>query len=240
MICVTLLEPTIEKTIEAMKQAAEHADIIELRLDALRETIDLKALLEAKPKPVIVAARPLDEGGSRTWKSPAERLELLHQAVELGADIVDVELRTGPQAIKQLVEKKKNSAILVSWHTFLNTPKRTILRARIKEAYAAGADICKLVTLAHDPLDNGRVLELVATSALRERKHIIGFCMGELGRISRVATLFMGGMLTYCYLDKPAAAGMFSVGEMKRLLAEYGFRKDWLGAPARQEGPRPS
>lgn len=221
MICVTIFEKSNEAAIAAMKEAAPQADLLELRLDAIAQP-DLKALLAAKPRPVIVTARALNEGGRRAWKGP-ERLALLEEALQLGAEFIDIELRSGREVIEGLVKNKGASGVIVSWHSFVNTPKRTVLRKLMKEAFAAGADACKLVTLAQSPLDNGRLLEVVATAAQREKKSVIGFCMGEKGRLSRIATLFMGGMLTYAYLRVPLAQGMMSLEETRRLLTEFGY-----------------
>jgi 3-dehydroquinate dehydratase type I len=221
MICVSIFEQTTEAAIAAMKEAAPQADLLELRLDAMAQP-DLKALLAAKPRPVIVSARTLEDGGHKIWKEPA-RLALLGEALQLGAEFIDIELRSGPEVIERLVKNKGPSGVIVSWHTFANTPKRPILRERMKAAFEAGADVCKLATLALSPLDNGRMLEVVATAAQREKKSVIGFCMGEKGRLSRIATLFMGGMLTYAYLRVPLAPGMMSLEETRRLLTEFGY-----------------
>ena len=56
---------------------------------------------------------------------------------------------------------------------------------------AADADIVKLVTLANHPADNLRLLSLIPQAQARG-KDIIAFCMGPLGKWSRVAAPLLG------------------------------------------------
>ena len=225
MICIPVLEISLEAAIEAMKEAALEGDVIELRLDAMRSP-DVEALLAARPnKPLIATVRSADEGG--VWPfEPQQKVELLAKAAELGADYVDIELRQGPEIIKQLAERKGRASLIVSWHYLLDTPDLRTLRRRLREAFAAGADVCKLVTLARTSEDNRRLLQVVDEASRRGQK-VIGFCTGDLGRFSRVATLFMGGLLTFAYLRPSVAVapGMLSVEEMKRYLAEFHYEQ---------------
>jgi 3-dehydroquinate dehydratase type I len=224
MICVPVFEQTTEAAVEAMAEAAEQADIIELRLDAMASP-DIEALLAARPqKPVIVTARRLDEGGAYSFPDQ-QRIDLLARAAELGADYIDIELRTLAKFRQQLLERKASASLIVSWHSFMDTPDHTTLRRQVHQAFEAGADVCKLIPYARAIEDNGRLLEVVAETA-RSGQRIIGFCMGELGRFSRVATLFMGGLLTFASLrqSRAVAPGMPSLEELKRYLTEFHFR----------------
>ena len=77
----------------------------------------------------------------------------------------------------------------------------------------------KIVTLATDWEDNLRILELIP----RARDlgiEIIAFCMGPLGRVSRVFSLFMGGQMTFASLEKgeESASGQIPALDMKKIL----------------------
>lgn len=224
MICVPIFESTTEAAIEAMKEAAEVADALELRLDGMPNA-DIEALMAARPKgkSLIATVRRVPEGGAYGYEDE-KRVELLIRAAELGANFVDIELACGPEMIARLREHKGKAHLIVSWHNFMITPKRAVLRRVIKDAFAAGADVAKVVPFGREAADNGRILEVVA-SAVREKKPVIGFCMGEAGRFSRLGTLFMGGLLTFAYVrqNRATASGMFSVEETKRYLAEFGY-----------------
>jgi 3-dehydroquinate dehydratase type I len=223
MICIPVFEPTTEAAIEAMKEAAGQADIIELRLDAMPAP-DVEALLAGRPqRPLIVTARRPDEGGSFSWPEK-KKVDMLVKAAECGADYIDIELNTSPELRQQLIERKANAAVIVSWHNLMHTPDRTTLRRQVRLAFEAGADVCKIVTFARDFDDNGRMLEVVADAA-RRGKPIIGFCMGDLGKFSRIATLYMGGRLTFAHLrhNRAVAPGMPSVEELKKYLSDFNY-----------------
>src|SRR3954468_16233731 len=75
-ICVPICESRALDLRQAMSQAAEVADIIELRLDYLqgdelfRALRNLPSLINASARPVIVTLRSIEQGGNRemdTW-----------------------------------------------------------------------------------------------------------------------------------------------------------------------------
>jgi 3-dehydroquinate dehydratase type I len=84
---------------------------------------------------------------------------------------------------------------------------------------ATGADIVKIVTQAGAPQDNLRVLGLISLAKNLGIK-IIAFCMGPMGRISRIASPLMGGYLTFASLEtgNESASGQIPVREMKKIL----------------------
>ena len=69
---------------------------------------------------------------------------------------------------------------------------------------AADADILKLVTWARQPEDNLRVLSLIPKVKAQGRE-IIAFCMGPLGKWSRIAAPFLGSYLTYAPFTRKGA-----------------------------------
>ena len=84
---------------------------------------------------------------------------------------------------------------------------------------ASGADIGKIVTTAMGPGDSLRIL------ALQERAMAAGFAlcafaMGAAGAISRLATLYLGGFMSYAALspELATAPGQLSVQEIHALL----------------------
>ncbi|MDP6958965.1 MAG: type I 3-dehydroquinate dehydratase, partial [Planctomycetota bacterium] len=68
------------------------ADLVEIRADYLRNREELLTLIEAKPLPVLVTLRSVEEGGQ--FEGTEEELfSLLELAASAGADWVDVEWR---------------------------------------------------------------------------------------------------------------------------------------------------
>ena len=92
--------------------------MVELRLDLMEER-DLRRLLEARGRPVIVTNRPVREGG-RAAEPEAERLEALVVAARLGAEYVDVELDSVARLGKLPARRPGSSATTIS-----TAPRRT-------------------------------------------------------------------------------------------------------------------
>jgi 3-dehydroquinate dehydratase type I len=85
---------------------------------------------------------------------------------------------------------------------------------------ASGAHIGKIVTMAHGANDVLRALNL------QEQARAAGFClscfcMGEAGRISRLATLYLGGYMTYACLneEQATAPGQISVRRLREMVS---------------------
>lgn len=71
------------------RDRAERADLIELRLDTVSDP-DVAGALAGRKRPVIITCRAAWEGGSFKG-SEDERRRVLEQALEQGAEYVDIE-----------------------------------------------------------------------------------------------------------------------------------------------------
>ncbi len=107
--------------------------------------------------------------------------------------------------------------LILSWHDFSGTPDATGLEAIFHKMLAQEADIIKMVTLAQKPEDNLRLLSLIP-QALAAGKEIIAFCMGPLGKWSRLAAPLLGSFLTFAPFTKKGASapGQLTVNEVKK------------------------
>src|SRR5687768_6984086 len=152
MIAVALNEPTTEHARTALRAAAAIADIVELRLD-LMEEFDLPRLLAGRPCPVVVTCRAVREGGR--WPGSEEaRLDVLRQAIDLGAEYVDVE----GDAIHAIRERGQ-SRLIASSHDFAAMPAD--LPGLWQQLAETGADVVKIVGMARDARDTVPVLKLL-------------------------------------------------------------------------------
>ena len=113
MICIPVISRDMVSAIKDIKKANKIADIIELRIDFVSD-LDLKKLIDAAEKPIIVTNRRKSENGNFKG-TEGERLSLLKKAIELGADYVDIEINAD---YKQIIKNKKKSKIIVSYHNF--------------------------------------------------------------------------------------------------------------------------
>src|SRR5689334_18093926 len=87
-LCVTVTAPTTAALREA-RDAVIGADLVELRLDSVADP-DVAGALSGRRTPVILTCRAAWEGGSFTG-SEDERRRILEQAVDQGAEFVDLE-----------------------------------------------------------------------------------------------------------------------------------------------------
>ncbi len=216
-ICVPVVAATVNGARRQYLRAARKHLWTELRLDYL-EKPDLQRLLRTRPGPVIATNRLEAEGGR--WRGlEVERRRLLEEALGLGVDCLDVELAADPAWRREMACRKGNTRLILSWHDFSGTPEPARLEAVLEEMLAeSDADIVKLVTEARRPEDNLRVLSLIPRARAQGRE-IIAFCMGPLGKWSRVAAPFLGSFLTFAPLNpkQGSAPGQITVNEMKRI-----------------------
>lgn len=221
MICIPVTAKTNDEALERMDASFLLADMVELRIDSMREP-NLVKLLAAKKGPVIVTARRREEGGSFAG-TERERIALLCEAVRRGADFVDVELSTDQTLAAEVVHAIETgggkTGLIVSFHNFKTTPPYRALQERFVRCSKRRADIVKIVTFARSRGDNLKILRLVDW-AQGTGNSIIAHCMGEEGRISRVMAPLFGSYLAFAALTEgqESAPGQLTVPEMKRIL----------------------
>lgn len=217
MLCIPVMARNNAEALIKMEDAAPLADILEIRLDVM-ETFDLKEIVKSAPRPAIVTYRSKNEGGQGK-ADYGTRVRYLMAAIEAGADFIDVEYSLPPGHRSRIFQDRGESKIIISTHLLYETPPQEKLRMLLKEMAATGADIVKIVTQAKDTEDNLRVLGLIPLAKKTGIK-IIAFCMGRPGRISRIATIPLGGYLTFASLEtgQESASGQIPAWEMKQIL----------------------
>ena len=217
MICIPIMAKNTDGALERIAKANSLSDIIEIRLDVM-EDFDLKKIIRSATKPVLVTYRSKKEGG-RGSAGYGTRVRYLSDAMEAGADYVDVELSIPLEWRQRVFQMKGSCGLVVSCHLLNGTPHREKLERIMENMAATGADIVKIVTWARAWEDNLRVLEIIP-KAQAMGIGIIAFCMGPLGRISRIASPLMGGYMTFASLEKgqESASGQIPAPDMKKIL----------------------
>ncbi len=203
------------------------ADVIEIRLDAM-DVPAVEACCRLLPHPLLFTNRPQWEGG--LWHgSEEDRLEYLLEAMAMQAAYVDLELRAEPVFRRRLLAARDRSStrIILSWHDFQQTPSIGELQDVLHEMMGSGADIGKIVAMARHSGDVVR-LQQILVEANEHDFPLICFSMGEAGRISRLATLFLGGFMTYTSADdrQMTAPGQLSAEKMAALCRLLGGEDD--------------
>ena len=259
MICTTIQNKTAEQILEAL----DMCEMAEIRLDrcdlSAREmeavfSSDVPLVATCRISGIAAADPSLQElpEQSREVKAMQIAERRLIRAIEAGARYVDVEIEASkPMAKRVRSAAHENGTVFIrSYHDFEATDSPEALKAVVEKCLYHGADMVKVVTMAHAPEDVERVMALyawcreeAAAHGGRSRKNerhagelagggLIAFCMGEAGKESRLRALKEGAPFTYAALssEDAAAPGQWPADEMKK--AVYGnFRFTDMESP---------
>jgi 3-dehydroquinate dehydratase type I len=214
-ICASVIAPRLEMIERTIKKAEKNgADLIEIRMDHIREKRILKNVRQLSDLPLIATNRPYREGGVFEG-SEATRVQQLFDAANLDFDYVDVELSTEnpEEIIRRLGEIGVQT--IISSHLRDTTPDQQHLHQLFQKELNTRADICKIVTLANTFKDNLRCLQFLEEAAKKAR--LAAFCMGKIGIVSRLLSPLFGGEFTYASVKRgtEAAPGQLTVTEMR-------------------------
>ncbi len=215
-ICIPVVETTVERALIAVKKAERWADLVELRADYLRK-IELPPLLLNRRKPLIVTNRRKGEGG-RSKEGDEERLAVLRDAADLGADYIDVEFNSERSFLKAIIEDERRTRVILSSHDFRRTPSQRELKGLLGQMSRLGADVIKIVSFARFWEDNLTLLSLIPFARAKNQR-IVAFCMGEKGKVSRLFSPFLGAAWTYASLGrgKTSAPGQLTVQDLRQV-----------------------
>ena len=140
---------------------------------------------------------------------------MLLNAAKSSFEYVDVELST--QQLKHLVKELKalGAKPIVSFHKFDGSLSTSELTSILEKEISSGAEVCKIVTTAKHMEDNLTALNFMSTASSKTK--LVCFCMGELGKVSRLLSPFFGGFFTFASLERGSetAAGQMTIQEMK-------------------------
>ena len=115
-----------------------------------------------------------------------------------------------------VVKVKEKCDCLMSYHNFNRTPPLEELKDIVERQIAAGADICKVATMARSIDDNITILELIKSSV---HTPFVAMAMGETGQVSRILGPFMGAAFGYVALEPEncSSAGQLTEAQMTAL-----------------------
>lgn len=229
-ICVPIVgktETEILQQAEALKAYA--VDVVEWRMDWFEEVEEQSAVTAMLKKlraclgdmALLATFRSKKEGGERELSKQAY-VALNTWAVESGdVDLVDVELFTGDDAVKQIVETAhaRGVRVIMSSHDFDKTPAQEEIEKRLFRMQELGADIPKIAVM---PQSNQDVLTLLsATDHVSAQLDcpIITMSMAGNGMISRLAGEVFHSALTFGAVGKASAPGQIPVEELAQVLS---------------------
>jgi 3-dehydroquinate dehydratase/shikimate dehydrogenase len=205
MICVSIGRGRHALMIAEQRHLVEQgAKLIELRVDYINGTVNVRRLLTDRPCPVVIACRRRHDGGMYSGSEDA-RLVLLRTAIAEGVDYVDLE-----EDIAAWIPRFGKTKRIVSFHDFHKTPED--LESIHQRLCKLDPDIVKVCTLANHPSDNLRMLRLVQQSKVPT----VGLCMGDIGTPTRLLCGKFGSPLTYAtfHEERALAPGQLSYQQM--------------------------
>jgi 3-dehydroquinate dehydratase/shikimate dehydrogenase len=209
LLCVTVTGATTAE-LRQHRDAVEDADLIELRLDTVRDP-DVAGALAGRARPAIVTCRPTWEGGEFRG-SEDERKRILSDALSQGADYVDLEWRA---RFDDLMAQTNGRRIVLSAHDYHGVP--VDIDQRVAAMHATGAEIVKIAARLSSLSDCLPLLRLGTRPGAPDNLAIIG--MGHYGVSTRVLAVRFGSVWTY-------AGALQDIGQLsaQSMLQDYHFR----------------
>ena len=205
MICVSIGRSRHKHMLAEHAHLCEQgAELVELRLDYISSRVNIQRLLKDRPCTTVITVRREQDGGKYTGSEDA-RLIMLREAIANGVEYIDLE-----DDIAGKIPRFGKTKRIISYHSFRNTPDNLReLHARLK---SLDADIVKIATMANQPHDNLRMLEMMQESD----SPTIGMCMGDIGTPSRILGPKFGAPFTYAtfHHERALAPGQLSYDQM--------------------------
>jgi 3-phosphoshikimate 1-carboxyvinyltransferase len=209
MICTSIQNKEYKDILKAL----ETEEMAEIRLDrcALEEE-EIQALFQDTDVPLVATCRLAEE---------PQAPELLELAIEAGAKYVDLEMEAPAAVGRRIREACRNygTVLIRSYHNYTETPQKEYLEGVLERARMYGGEVVKIVTTAQSKADVDVVMSLYDKAAPGT---LVAFCMGEIGRESRLEALRRGAPFTHACLavGEEAGPGQWPSAEMRK--AVYG------------------
>lgn len=229
-ICVPLIGKNNLELMEEAKALKElKLDVVEWRIDHHQDVEDISKMEEALKElrnelgdmPLLVTFRSKKEGGEREV-SVAYYAELNKAMAATGmADMIDVELFTGDEIVKEIVDfaHSKNVKVVMSNHDFFKTPAKEEIVSRLCKMQEMNADLPKIAVMPQTTED---VLTLLSATNEMVTKHadrpIITMSMAGMGVVSRLAGEAFGSALTFGAAKAASAPGQVPVEKLAQVL----------------------
>lgn len=230
-ICVPMTSRMLDELLKEVSDIKKtKADIVEWRVDYFADVDQPELVVAAAQQirkalgdiPLLFTFRSKKEGGEREMDS-GEYVKLNIRLAESGyVDAVDMELFTGDDECKRVIETAHNHkvTVIMSSHDFDKTPAQEDIESRLFKMRKLGADIPKIALMPKSTEDILTVLK--ATSHVAQKLSaecpIITMSMGALGAVSRVAGEVFGSCMTFGTVKQASAPGQIEADRLHLML----------------------
>ncbi|WP_434796913.1 type I 3-dehydroquinate dehydratase [Terrisporobacter vanillatitrophus] len=229
-ICVPIVGITKEDILNQARALENvEVDVVEWRVDWFDGVFQLEKVKdvlvdlrnELKELPLLFTFRTSKEGGEKSIENK-EYVKLNKAVAATGlVDLVDVEVFTGDDYVKEIIKSahESNVKVIASNHDFEKTPSKGDIVSRLIKMQDLGADIPKIAVMPKCKLD---VLELLEATVIMSEQYadrpIITMSMAGQGAISRLCGEVFGSCLTFGAVSKASAPGQINVEELNKVL----------------------
>ena len=236
MICTCIQNKNLEEIFSLLERG--DIEMAEIRLDLCPDLDeeDIESLFSGTDIPLIATCRI---AGSASMQEAERRLRT---AILAGAKYVDVELEAPAPMGKRLrrAARESGTTLIRSYHNFDETPDAETLAEMVTKCRIFGSDVIKVATMAHSPEDVARVMDLYGMTypdgRVQEEGTLVAFCMGEVGKDSRLECLRRGAPFTYVSLGEGdgTAPGQWTLAEMNEAVysGSQGFYAEHVNMPS--------
>lgn len=167
LLVVTAVGSTPDALAEAARDAAAHADWVEVRLDGPSGLPwDLRPFFLVG-KPCIATMRHADEGGA-THADDRTRADVLRRALKAGARAIDVEWTSTERDALVAEAHAAGARVILSRHALDACPDADEILDELRAMREAGADWCKLATTCGSARDAEQLVR--AATAARDAR----------------------------------------------------------------------
>ena len=194
MICLTLTEKNIEKSLIQYQKNKDLIDMVELRVDMLEGPIPIDSVIrfpELCDKPVILTCRKVKDGGNFS-QGERTRYNLLRKLIEGKFSYIDLEEDMGRNELETCV-KQKGIDIIRSFHDFNCVPGDLFKRMH---KISQQGEIPKAAVTPKSFTDVVRIFEGEKELRDIDKKILLG--MGEYGVPTRILYKLTGSFLSFC------------------------------------------
>jgi 3-dehydroquinate dehydratase / shikimate dehydrogenase len=214
MICLTLMEQSIDKNLKVLEKYQHQVDMIELRLDTLLRPLDISPdkVRSDFNLPVIITFRRKIDGGKFDGPEPFRKKILLAYAKQ-NFDFIDLEMGEHfPDVEKTVLDS--NTKIIRSYHNFSTVPDN--LETIIRTLASNSGEIAKVAVSPCNSIETLQLYKIFEKVKDIKNKIILG--MGEFGLSSRILYKRVGSLLTFCSSsNNPGAPGQLNPEKMRSL-----------------------
>jgi shikimate dehydrogenase/3-dehydroquinate dehydratase type I len=215
----------------AREALSRGADLVELRLDALRDLSPgaLKRLANSVGPRAIATLRSRAEGGTSDLP-PERRRAALEDLVRLRFRYVDLE-RTADEPLLRAIRgdrSRRDKSILVSQHFARPADPAEVSDAL--DACAALGDVAKVAAPVEDLGTAVALADLARKRGASGRPSVV-IGMGTAGMLTRALADAAGQEIQYAAVDRPSAPGQFGLATALRLRGQGPIVLGLVGHP---------